>query len=91
MRLKFKWFDARRRNVEDVTDLDTGKVVGHIQSHGVGFENNGGIDISMFDGKYTASVNRYDACVGFVLGVETVLNHMTKIGAPAARLSKSAA
>jgi hypothetical protein len=77
MRLAFGRFDGRGRHVRDITDEDTGKMVGHIQSRGVGFENNGGIDISLFDGKYLATLHSYEECFGFVLGVQSVLNHMT--------------
>jgi hypothetical protein len=48
---------------------------GEIQTSGVGFAGGGGIFISLFDGKYTTCVNRYDQCWGFIHGIETVLNH----------------
>jgi hypothetical protein len=77
MLLKFDQFDGRSRNVRDIIDEDTGKMVGHIQSRGVGFENNGGIDISLFDDQYRTTVSSIQECRGFVLGVQSVLNHMT--------------
>jgi hypothetical protein len=77
MRLTFDQFDGRSRSDRDVIDQDTGKKVGHIQSNGVGFENTGGIDISLFGEKYRTVVNSYKECCGFVLGVQCVLNHLT--------------
>jgi hypothetical protein len=79
MRLTFQVFDGRRFNMVDVYDEDTNDIVGHIQSDGVGFGNSGGIEISLFDGKYRTMLNRYEECRGFVRGVEAVLNHMTRI------------
>jgi hypothetical protein len=38
-------------------------------------DSSGGIDIWLFDGKYQTRVEHYDIAVGFVLGVESVLNH----------------
>jgi hypothetical protein len=72
MHLTFEHFDGRSLNFVEVIDAETDKRVGHIQTGAVG------LDVDLFDGKYTASVNRYDQCWGFVKGVETVLNHMTK-------------
>ena len=77
MRLKFDPFDGRGRNLRYIIDEDTGKRVGHIYSNGVGFENTGGIDISLFDNKYRTTVSSYKECRGIVLGVQSVLNHMT--------------
>lgn len=77
MRLKFEVFDGRSWNWVPVIDLDTGKEVGHIKSNGTGMYSSGGIEISLFDGKYCATVSRYETAFGFVKGVETVLNHMT--------------
>ena len=77
MRLTFKHFDGRRRNYEPIIDEDSGKQVGLIQYDGVGFGGSGGIDVSLFGGKYAISVNQYDECWGFVKGVEAVLNEMT--------------
>jgi hypothetical protein len=57
-----------------VIDEDTGKEVGYIQSG-----NSDGIEISLFDGKYRTRVNRCETAVGFVLGVQSVLNHMAYI------------
>ena len=80
MRLHFKKFDGRSSNAySDVIDTDTGERVGHITSNGVGFNNLGGIRVSLFDGKYEQEVNSYQECQGFVAGVQSVLNHMTYI------------
>jgi hypothetical protein len=76
MRLTFKRFDGRRKCYRSVIDEVTGQQVGSIQSDGVGFAGYGGIDISLFDGKYRTTVNRYEECWGFVQGVQAVLNHM---------------
>ena len=77
MLLKFDRFDGRSLNIRDIIDEDTGKVVGQIASNGSGFNNTGGIDISLFDGKYRTMVSSYKECLGFVLGVQAVLRHMT--------------
>ena len=77
MRLKFEPFDDGSRQWVPVIDEDTGKQVGSIHSYGTGPDCFGGTDISLFNGKYRARVNRYEAAVGFVIGVETVVNHMT--------------
>ena len=77
MHLKFDHFDGRSRVSRDIIDEDTGKIVGHIRSNGVGFTNNGGIEIYLFDHKYRNTVSSYPECRGFVLGVQSVLNHMT--------------
>jgi hypothetical protein len=77
MRLKFDPFDGRSWNFRDIIDEDTGKMVGHIRSNGVGFTNIGGIEISLFDDKYRTTVSTYKECRGFVAGVQSVLNHMT--------------
>jgi len=82
MKLTFEVFDGRRCNHVDVFDQDSNEIVGYIQSEGVGFGNSGGIQISLFDGKYQAWLNRYDECRGFVKGVEVVLKQMTRIKNP---------
>ena len=79
MRLKFKAFDGRSSNQIPVIDADTGNEVGYIRSNGTGMYSGGGIDISLFDGKYRTTVSRYEAVLGFVMGVESVLNRMTSI------------
>ena len=81
MRLKFEPFDDGSRHWVPVIDEDTGKQVGSIYSYGTGPDCFGGTDISLFNGKYRARVNRYEAAVGFVFGVETVVNHMTSLAA----------
>ncbi len=84
MRLKFEHFDGRRMVSRSIIDEETGKKVGSIHAHGVGYigheiHGGGGIEVSLFDGKYAISVNRYEECWGFVKGVEAVLNHMTSL------------
>jgi hypothetical protein len=79
MHLKFKVFDGRSSKWVPVIDSDTGKQVGYISSKGTGKYLGGGIDISLFNGKYRTTVTRYEAVLGFVRGVETVLNRMTSI------------
>jgi hypothetical protein len=76
MRLTFKPFDGRRKSYRAIIDEISGQHVGSIQSDGVGFAGYGGIDVSLFDGKYSITVNRYEECWGFVKGVEAVLNHL---------------
>jgi|KBSSwiStaDraftv2_1062776.scaffolds.fasta_scaffold1678037_2 hypothetical protein len=75
MRLNFKHSDGFRSDCMLVLDEDTGKEVGTIRLGGTGVESSGGIDIWLFDGRYQTRVERYDTAVGFVLGVESVLNH----------------
>jgi hypothetical protein len=82
MRLTSEHFDGRHEKYIDIVDQDTGKTVGHIRSHGSGFNRYGGMDIWLFGGKYTTSLNPYEGdcqrfARGFVEGVEAVLNHMT--------------
>jgi hypothetical protein len=91
MRLTFNQFDGRGRNFREVIDQDTGKKVGHIQSNGVGFENYGGIDISLFDGKYKITVSSFKECCGFVSGVQAVLRHMTSATEYTAKTRQSTA
>jgi hypothetical protein len=75
MQLHFERFDGRSFNSVDVIDRDSGEKVGLICSNGVG-RYRGGISVELFDGKYRAQLKRYDECLGFVRGVEAVLNHM---------------
>jgi hypothetical protein len=80
MRLKFK----HSNNNPDyllVFDEHTGTEVGIIYT-GTEMDSSGGIDISLFDGKYQTRVKRYETAVGFVIGVQSVLNHMMSCGAP---------
>ena len=77
MRLTFEKFDGRREAYEPITDQDTGKQVGYFSSNGV--FSGGGINVSLFDGKYGITVNSYGECCGFVRGVEAVLNHMVEL------------
>jgi hypothetical protein len=73
MRLKFEHSDDFRSL--RVLDEDSGKDVGIIRLGGAGVDSSGGIDIWLFDGKYQTRVEHSDIAVGFVLGVESVLNH----------------
>ena len=73
MRLKFVHSDDFRSL--RVLDKDSGKDVGIIRLGGAGVDSTGGIDIWLFDGKYQTRVERCDIAIGFVLGVESVLNH----------------
>jgi hypothetical protein len=81
MNLWFESFDGRGRRKRPIIDKDTGNEVGSIMSLGVGSARNGGIHVSLFDGKYKGRLHTSDQCWGFVRGVETVLNHMTAIEA----------
>jgi hypothetical protein len=74
MKLTFEPFDGRSFNDRDILDEDINQVVGWIAS---GRSLNPGIHISLFDGKYKKTTATYPECVGFVKGVESVLNHMT--------------
>jgi hypothetical protein len=87
MQLRFERFDGRSRNDVDVIDQDTGAKVGLIHCGGSGREHGfytggsrtvriGGIHVSLFGGKYAASLNSYEECAGFIQGVEAVLNRM---------------
>jgi hypothetical protein len=76
MRLKFEHFDNHPDYMR-VMDEDTDKEVGLIHTGVNGMDLSYGIDISLFDGKYQTRVSRYETAVGFVLGVQSVLNHMT--------------
>jgi|tagenome__1003787_1003787.scaffolds.fasta_scaffold20277220_1 hypothetical protein len=62
----------------DIIDDETGKTVGSIRTNAVGLGNGGGIAVSLFDGKYQTEVKSKDECRGFILGVQAVLNHMTR-------------
>jgi len=79
MRLKVPYFDGRKWGYEEIIDEDTGKTVGHIRCNGTGSAGDGGIEISLFDKKYRATVNSRPECYGFVKGVEAVLNRITSI------------
>lgn len=79
MQLTFEHFDARRQNFIHIFDEETGKRVGHIHSNGTGFTNFGGIEITLFDGKYTGTVSTYRECWAFVRGVQSVLRHLTGV------------
>ena len=72
MRLKFEHFDHTPDYLA-VLDEDTGDEVGAVLIGG-GMDSSD-IDVSLFGGKYQIRVKRYDTAVGFVLGVESVLNH----------------
>jgi hypothetical protein len=77
LRLHFRTFEGRPLNNIDVTDRITGRAVGFIRSK---LETSStGMDVCLFDSKYRASVESYQEALGFVRGVETVLNHMTDV------------
>jgi hypothetical protein len=78
MRLSVPKWDIRSHSglTEGVTDEDSGRCVGSI-SHS---HHPKGRLISLFDGKYVGSFERYDECVAFAKGVEAVLNHMISGG-----------
>ena len=69
VRLKLKHLDNLIPNYLLVIGEDTGKEVGYIQSG-----NSGRIKISLFDGNYRTTVHNYKTALGFVMGVEAVLN-----------------
>ena len=75
MRFKFQHSDGFISNDLLVLDEDTGKQVGIIRLGGIKVDSSGGIDIWLFDGKFQTRVKEHDTAVGFVLGVESVLNH----------------
>jgi hypothetical protein len=79
MKLSVPNFDGRKWGHKEVIDEDTGKAAGRIRSEGTGFAGSGGIEVSLFDGKYRAVVNSRQECCGFVRGVESVLNRMTSV------------
>lgn len=88
MRLLVPNFDGRKWSVKDIVDTDTGITVGKVRCNGTGFTNDGGIEISLFDDKYRATVSSRPECCGFVKGVEVVLNRMTSIDDGRRRLER---
>jgi len=78
MRLEFEKFDGRQMTYVPVMDHESGQQVGYISAPGAGMYNRRGINVSLFGDKYKVKVNGYDECIGFVKGVETVLNHVTR-------------
>jgi hypothetical protein len=79
MILTFKEFDGRGRHYSAVVDEDTGQEVGYVGSGGVGTYRVGGIQVSLFGGKYQGWLHTLDQCRGFLKGVEAVLEHMTRL------------
>jgi hypothetical protein len=76
MRLTFEKFDGRSQlSATSIIDADTGRKVGYITHGRTSFGGSGRIDVALFD-RYRATVNRHEECLGFVRGVEAVLNHM---------------
>jgi hypothetical protein len=71
MQLTFDWFDGRTSRIRAVIDKLNRDEVGHINTC-----RSSGISISLFGGRYEAEVHSYDECVGFIKGVEAVLNHL---------------
>lgn len=78
MQLKFDDFDGRRSGWIPVIDANTGESVGRISPDGNGRDSGGGIDISLFGGKYRTVVNTKRECQAFISGVQAVLDHMTR-------------
>jgi hypothetical protein len=74
VQLSFTPFDGRSWNAIDVLDKDSNRIVGSIRSKSSGLP---GIRISLFDQKYEATVSTYEECLGFVKGVQAVLNRIT--------------
>jgi hypothetical protein len=77
MQLTFKPFDGRSWDVVDVLDEDSNRTVGRIVPKSSTISPS--IRVSLFDKKYEASVSTYEECLGFVRGVEAVLNRMTSV------------
>ena len=76
MKLSFEPFDGRTFADRDICDMDSNnRVVGFIASG----RQEPGIHVSLFDGRYTTIVPRFEECRGFVEGVEKVLNHMAAL------------
>ena len=61
---------------KDVIYKETGQKIGWVKANGVGFAGTGGIEISLFGGKYSLTANKMDECWGCMKGVEAVLSHM---------------
>jgi hypothetical protein len=73
MRLTISYLDAPGPHVADVIDQDNDERVGYIRSGSI---TPGGRYIFLFNGKYAARCTSHDECLGFIKGVEVVLNHM---------------
>jgi len=83
MRLRFEAFDGRSYFDVAITDLDTGSEVGRITNGGQRMTvprrlSQGGITVSLFEGRYRARVHSRNEAKGFVSGVEAVLNHIAE-------------
>ena len=91
MKLTFKEFNGRGVRCSTVFDEDTGKEVGYVGSHGVGRYRSGGLEVSLFGGKYRGWLHSLPQCRAFILGVEAVLDHMTETGAQCDRLAEKPA
>jgi hypothetical protein len=76
MRLTFDRFNGRSQHAYLITDTETGKTVGSIFCPGNRKYGAGGMEASIFDGKYRSVLNGYAECVAFVKGVEVVLNEV---------------
>ena len=79
MRFTYEPFDGRSQIHRQITDADTGTVVGSIWSQGRGPYKSGGIEVWLYGGKYSRTVSTSQECFGFVKGVEAVLQHATHI------------
>jgi hypothetical protein len=85
MQLSFRPFDGRSWNSIDVLDEDSNRIVGRIRSKSSPLP---GIHISLFDKKYETTVDNYDQCLGFVWGVQAVLNRVTSVDDGRTRLER---
>ena len=74
MRLAVLYLDAPGRHIANIIDQDTNKTVGYIRSGSS--VSAGSKYIFLLDGNYTARCASQDECLGFIKGVEAVLNHM---------------
>jgi hypothetical protein len=63
----------------DVTDLDSGMIVGTIHNERPRLRR-----VSIFDGKHEGDFKSADECDAFLKGVEVVLNHVTAFTEPKA-------
>jgi hypothetical protein len=74
MNLAFKPFDENEINPKrDVIDKESNRIVGTVQGGYLG------IDVSLFGRKYKTLARSQDECLGFISGVQSVLNGMTSV------------
>ncbi len=72
--------DALGGRLIQVTDSDTGKVVGRLDIAPMPTDPSRYRTISLFDGKYVESFATHEECVAFAKGVDAVLKHMVSTG-----------